>query len=80
MAGGVGGIAAWVVSYPFDVIKTRIQSDARYAGMWACAVSSYKADGARIFVAGLGTTIARSFPVNAVIFLVYEVLIRVLPA
>jgi solute carrier family 25 carnitine/acylcarnitine transporter 20/29 len=79
LAGGLGGIAAWVISYPFDVLKSRIQTNNEYRGLWHCAMASYRNEGARVFFAGLGTTIVRSFPVNAVIFLVYQVLARVLP-
>lgn len=80
IAGGLGGIAAWVVSYPVDVIKSRMQTYDEYKGIWDCAVKSYRAEGHRVFFTGLGTTVVRSFPVNAVIFLVYEVLIKVIPA
>ena len=27
LAGGLAGCAAWIISYPVDVIKTRIQKD-----------------------------------------------------
>ena len=47
VAGGIGGIVGWVVVYPIDVLKTRIQVDGmygahRYNGMWDCFVKSYK--------------------------------------
>lgn len=77
VAGGIGGIAAWAISYPFDVIKSRLQSSTQYKGTWDCALQSYRAEGHRVFFVGLGTTVVRSFPVNAVIFLVYEVLITI---
>jgi solute carrier family 25 carnitine/acylcarnitine transporter 20/29 len=79
VAGGLGGIAAWGISYPIDVIKSRMQTYPEYKGILDCAVKSYRAEGHRVFFAGLGTTVIRSFPVNAVIFLVYEVLIKAIP-
>ena len=77
VAGGIGGIATWVVSYPMDVIKSRIQTDSSYRGIWHCAATSYKAEGMSVFFKGLETTIVRAFPVNAIIFITYEVLMKV---
>jgi hypothetical protein len=32
VAGGLGGMAGWVSTYPWDVIKTKMQSDATGTG------------------------------------------------
>ena len=47
LAGGVSGISAWMVTYAFDVVKSRIQVDGmvgekQYHGMIDCFVKSYK--------------------------------------
>lgn len=78
IAGGVGGIATWVSSYPMDVIKSRMQTDSSYRSIWHCAKLSYQAEGIRVFFVGLETTVVRAFPVNAIIFITYEVLMKVL--
>ncbi|TXT10979.1 hypothetical protein VHUM_01730 [Vanrija humicola] len=64
-AGGAAGVAAWVATFPFDVIKTRIQ-DAAYSGkgvkvpgMWTVARQSVQKEGWRVLFAGLWPTIVR---------------------
>lgn len=53
--------------------------DARpYASIRDCIVRSYKTDGAGVFFRGVGPTILRAFPVNAVTFYVYEVMMEFL--
>ncbi|KAI9349623.1 mitochondrial carrier domain-containing protein [Obelidium mucronatum] len=71
MAGGLAGIVGWLSTYPFDVIKTHIQSDLhgdKPQGMWSAAKQIYKADGIRPFFTGLGATAIRAFPTNAATF------------
>eukprot|EP00126_Sphaerothecum_destruens_P006453 Sdes_comp19362_c0_seq1m10605 len=81
-AGGLGGIIAWLSSYPADVIKTRLQAQSEgskiYTSTWDCVMKSYRSQGWKIFFVGLNSAIIRAFPVNAVIFLVYEVSLRLL--
>ncbi|KAL6049158.1 Solute carrier family 25 member 45 [Balamuthia mandrillaris] len=74
IAGGAGGMAAWLVSYPQDVIKSRMQMDVeqKYRNMWHCMRESYNAGGMRVFLRGMEVTLLRAFPVNAVIFFVYQ--------
>lgn len=72
-AGGVGGIAAWLFSYPFDVVKSRLQADGlrcseKFSGMLDCFRKSFREGGVALFTRGLGTTLVRAFPVNAVTF------------
>ncbi|WOO79346.1 Mitochondrial basic amino acids transporter [Vanrija pseudolonga] len=77
-AGGAAGVAAWVATFPFDVIKTRMQ-DAVYSGpgvkapsMWNVAVQSVQKEGWRVMFAGLWPTVVRAVPTNMVIFLTFE--------
>ncbi|XP_063699748.1 mitochondrial basic amino acids transporter [Culicoides brevitarsis] len=75
MAGGLAGVFSWLVSFPIDVIKTRMQVDGfnattQYKSYWDCLQKSYKSEGWRLFTRGLGSTLIRAFPMNAVCFLV----------
>ncbi|KAI8358631.1 mitochondrial carrier domain-containing protein [Mortierella sp. GBAus27b] len=47
-------------------------SNAPYKGMIDCAVRSYKSEGMGVFVRGATPALLRAFPVNAVTFFVYE--------
>ena len=72
LAGGFSGISAWIVSYPFDVVKTRIQIDGvkhrEYNGMIDCFRKTYQTEGVRAFFKGLAPTLMRAFPANAATF------------
>jgi hypothetical protein len=77
LAGGISGALAWLVTYPFDVIKTQIQTspmDGQYArrGTWAVGYELVQRHGWRFMFRGLGVTLAGAVPVNAVIFPTYE--------
>eukprot|EP00698_Gefionella_okellyi_P016330 TRINITY_DN4671_c0_g1_i2.p1 TRINITY_DN4671_c0_g1~~TRINITY_DN4671_c0_g1_i2.p1 ORF type:complete len:232 (+),score=23.51 TRINITY_DN4671_c0_g1_i2:330-1025(+) len=82
VAGGVGGFAAWVFSYPQDVVKSRIQAEDAFptqykrrffdGGFWSCMKSVVKKEGFVGLWRGFGTCAARSFPANAAGFLAYE--------
>ena len=80
VAGGIGGIMAWVVTYPVDVLKSRIQVDGmngtnRYQGMVDCYRQTAK-EGVAVFFRGLEPTIIRAFPVNAVTFVTVALILR----
>lgn len=66
-SGGCAGCINWVMCMPFDVIKSRYQSDmaGKYKGIVDCARQSFKAEGYRVFFRGTLVTCARAFPVNA---------------
>ncbi|XP_049867916.1 mitochondrial basic amino acids transporter-like [Pectinophora gossypiella] len=70
MAGGVAGTLSWVVLYPIDVVKSRIQGDivGRYAGAWDCFKKSIQADGWKCMGRGLGAVTLRAFISNGACF------------
>lgn len=75
-AGGFAGMISWASTFPFDVIKSRMQADGNggtflYKGAIDCFVQNYKTSGFRGLYSGLGPTLLRAFPTNAVIFYVY---------
>jgi len=74
LAGGISGAFTWAIIYPFDVIKSQIQTgplDKRIS-MWKVGYNIVKEHGWRYMFRGLGVTLCRAFPVNAIIFPVYE--------
>ncbi|KAI0653564.1 mitochondrial carrier [Cubamyces menziesii] len=82
-AGGMAGIAGWVVTFPFDVVKTRIQSTAAaapnnpYQTTWSTIVASYRAEGLGVFFRGLAPTLIRAIPVNMVTFTTFEAVVHI---
>ncbi|XP_015433086.1 PREDICTED: mitochondrial basic amino acids transporter-like [Dufourea novaeangliae] len=71
LAGGVAGTASWALTYPIDVIKSRIQANGdRYTGMIDCFRRSVRTEGYSCLYKGLSSTILRAFPTNAVTFTV----------
>ncbi|ETS59517.1 hypothetical protein PaG_06436 [Moesziomyces aphidis] len=77
VSGAVAGVVAWVSTFWADVIKTKIQatsaSDYRAGSLfWTTARHTYAQGGWRAFFVGVGPTILRALPVNAVLFVTYE--------
>ncbi|XP_070572168.1 solute carrier family 25 member 45-like isoform X2 [Ptychodera flava] len=82
IAGGLAGSATWFCISPLDVLKSRWQADGvkeqKYHSILHCIRDSYKTGGYRVFFTGLTINCIRGFPVNAVIFAVYSLMLRVL--
>lgn len=76
LAGGMAGVVSWLVIYPVDVIKSRIQEDSvvtpKYKGIADCFKKSVASDGWRVLFRGLSPTLLRTFIVSGANFLVYE--------
>ena len=81
IAGGVGGTSYWIFNYPFDYVKTLMQSDKfgdfRYKSMWQCFSEQYKLGGIRTFFKGYVICMMRSFPVNAAAITTYRFMQRI---
>ena len=79
-AGGLAGVNSWVISYPADVVKTRIQ--AQQLGMTPiyknyfhgieCFKIGMATEGWRFCFHGVVPTCIRAFPSNAAVFLVWQ--------
>ncbi|KAG7360489.1 mitochondrial carrier protein [Nitzschia inconspicua] len=77
LAGGTTGALTWAMVYPFDVIKTQIQtmpmttdaSERKISAVTRKLVAQY---GWQRLFRGLTVTCLRAFPVNGIIFPVYE--------
>mmetsp|Transcript_254 Transcript_254/g.502 ORF Transcript_254/g.502 Transcript_254/m.502 type:complete len:366 (+) Transcript_254:66-1163(+) len=76
LAGGISGASTWGIIYPFDVIKSRMQTSPLerhlQKGMWTVGSDIIRNHGFNHMFRGLGVTLVRAFPVNAIIFPVYE--------
>ena len=78
--GGLAGEALWLASYPFDVVKSKMQSDGfgkemRYRAMRDCFAQTWRGEGVRGFWKGIGPTLLRAMPVSAGTFAVYVFLL-----
>ena len=73
IAGGFSGMICWLVSYPFDVVKSRLQGDGmegtEYKGTIDCFRKTYNSAGIYGFFKGITPTLVRAFPVNATIWI-----------
>jgi solute carrier family 25 carnitine/acylcarnitine transporter 20/29 len=77
LAGAVTGVMTWGSTYPFDVCKSIVQtlpegtpkSEARMSYVFA---TNYRKYGYRFFLEGMGVTLVRAIPANAVTLMVYE--------
>ena len=81
--GGLAGEALWLSSYPFDVVKSKMQSDGfgpdkRYQSMRDCFAKTYAQEGVMGFWKGIGPTLLRAMPVSAGTFAVVEMTMRAL--
>ncbi|EMD68771.1 hypothetical protein GGP41_008769 [Bipolaris sorokiniana] len=81
--GGLAGEVLWISSYPFDVIKSKMQSDGfgaeqKYKSMRDCFVKTYRGEGLGGFWRGIGPTLFRAMPVSAGTFATVEVTMRLI--
>ncbi|XP_077340332.1 mitochondrial ornithine transporter 1-like [Lithobates pipiens] len=75
ISGGCGGCALWLVIYPLDCIKSRIQVlsiTEEQAGFLRTCSSIVKNEGFLALYSGLKPTLIRAFPANAILFLAFE--------
>lgn len=70
LAGGSAGAVQWLLTYPLDVTKSRIQAapPGMYSGVIDCAVKSVSREGPLVLFRGLNMALLRAFPLHATIF------------
>ncbi|EGC36321.1 hypothetical protein DICPUDRAFT_47204 [Dictyostelium purpureum] len=81
LSGGLGGMAYWTVLYPVDVAKSYIQvadSNGPTPSVVSILKDIYRREGIKGLFRGYTPTIIRSFPANAAMFSVYEIVIKLL--
>ncbi|KAF2827630.1 mitochondrial carrier protein-like protein [Ophiobolus disseminans] len=81
--GGLAGEMLWISSYPFDVVKSKMQSDGfggemKYSSMRDCFAKTWRTEGVRGFWKGVGPTLLRAMPVSAGTFVTVEGVMRLI--
>jgi solute carrier family 25 carnitine/acylcarnitine transporter 20/29 len=80
LSGSVAGILFWTLAFPFDVVKTRFQTDnlanPQFKRMTDGFRAVYQAKGLKGFYQGYVPCFWRAIPVNGIVFMLYEVLYR----
>ena len=80
LGGAFAATIAWVVGYPFDLIKTRIQAGGS-SGIYATAKLLIDESGGRVIYGlykGLTLKLLRAIPASAIGFLTYETVAKAL--
>ncbi|GAQ81981.1 Mitochondrial substrate carrier protein [Klebsormidium nitens] len=82
VSGGVAGIVFWAIVLPFDVMKTRMQTEqavgAAKHGFFSTFHMIRKESGISGLYAGLSPTLVRAFPANAAAIVAWELAARAL--
>uniref|UniRef100_A0A3B3ZG45 Uncharacterized protein n=1 Tax=Periophthalmus magnuspinnatus TaxID=409849 RepID=A0A3B3ZG45_9GOBI len=74
-SGGFGGGCLWLVVYPMDCVKSRIQvmsMTGKQGGFFKTLMTIARTEGVRALYSGLTPTMVRTFPANGALFLGYE--------
>ncbi|XP_076287943.1 mitochondrial carnitine/acylcarnitine carrier protein-like [Lasioglossum baleicum] len=81
LAGGCAGVINWVVSMPFDTMKSKMQTASlgKYPqGLRSVYVDITRKDGFVGLYRGISPVLIRAFPANAACFWVYEICMSLL--
>lgn len=74
-SGGFGGACLWLMVYPIDCVKSRIQVYSlagRQEGFMRTFMGIIRTEGFTTLYSGLTPTMIRTFPANGALFLAYE--------
>lgn len=80
--GAVAGVAMWVFCFPFDVVKTKLQTDnlasPKFRGTMDATREIFMESGLKGFTKGMAPCIMRSVPVNMATFAGFEFVMKLL--
>jgi len=83
LSGAIGGLFAWSICYPLDLIRLEIQSDdlrpgkKKYSSYFDCIKQIYQENNSiKSFYKGCFPGILKAIPINAACFLAYEEVYR----
>lgn len=72
ISGAVGGMVFWTLTYPIDVVKSRIQVYNDKSNLINLMMRICRTEGAGALYNGLWPTLIRTIPATATLFVVYE--------
>ena len=74
ISGSLAGCAYWAVPYPFDTVKSVIQTNTRFSGWKMTSVFStvFREAGFKGLYRGLPVTLVRAAPAHALVFITFE--------
>jgi len=80
VSGGIAGVVAWGVTYPADVVKSKMQTQAlgQSESVWKFFSKVLQTEGIPGFYRGFLPCVIRAFPANALCFLGFETTRRLL--
>lgn len=65
------GIGSWLVTYPFDIVKTMIQTSDSPLSIRKAYRDWYKKHGVKFFFKGMGATSIKAIPMEATVMILY---------
>lgn len=72
LCGACSTTVAQMVSYPLQLVRTRLQASSRYKGILDCAVSTVQREGVKGLYRGMGVNFLKAVPSMALSWVCYE--------
>lgn len=69
--GSIAGIASWLITYPFDIVKSIIQNSDKHRTIRQVFYQNYKLHGAQFFLKGAFATSIKAVPMEATCLILY---------
>ncbi|CAF1413323.1 unnamed protein product [Rotaria magnacalcarata] len=72
LSGGMAGVCFWIIMFPIDAIKSRIQVFKPKMSLSRYTLQIIKLEGFKVLYAGLAPTLIRTFLATGALFITYE--------